>query len=149
MVTGFTTMPLSNFFTARTWSACSSGVRFAVDDAHAAGLRHGDGEARLGDGVHCGGKDRQIDRDRPRHPRTDIGLARHDLGKSRPQQHVVEGEGFAAKGGFDQTGHANILLCLDERERRAKRRPSPLLELAVVLITRPGRGEAVCSIVQG
>src|SRR5665811_1285159 len=28
MVTGFTTMPDSNFFTERTWAACSSAVRF-------------------------------------------------------------------------------------------------------------------------
>ena len=28
MVSGFTTMPDSNFLTRRTWAACSSGVRF-------------------------------------------------------------------------------------------------------------------------
>ena len=28
MVTGFTTMPDSNFFTERTWATCSSMVRF-------------------------------------------------------------------------------------------------------------------------
>jgi hypothetical protein len=61
MVTGLTTMPLSNFLTWRTSSACSSGVEIAVDDADAAGLRHGDGEPRLGHGVHRRRQDRDVE----------------------------------------------------------------------------------------
>ncbi len=47
----------------------ASGVEVAVDDADAAGLRHGDGEARLGDRVHRRGDDRQVEADRARQPR--------------------------------------------------------------------------------
>ena len=42
MVSGFTTMPDSNFLTWRTCAACWCGLEVAVDDADAAGLRHGD-----------------------------------------------------------------------------------------------------------
>ena len=47
MVTGFTTMPDSNFLTWRTCVGLLVRLEVAVDDADAAGLRHGDGHARL------------------------------------------------------------------------------------------------------
>ena len=47
MVTGFTTMPDSNFFTWATWAAWAGRIEIAVDDADAARLRHGDGETAL------------------------------------------------------------------------------------------------------
>ena len=63
MVSGFTTMPDSNLFTWRTCSACSSRLEIAVDDADAAGLRHGDGHAGFGHRVHRRGDDRDVERD--------------------------------------------------------------------------------------
>ena len=48
----------------------------AVDDADAAGLRHGDGQPRLGDGVHGGRQDRQVELDVAGDAGADIGLGR-------------------------------------------------------------------------
>ena len=46
MVSGLTTMPVSNFLTCRTCAACSLRLEIAMDDADAAGLRHGDRHLR-------------------------------------------------------------------------------------------------------
>ena len=43
------------------------GVEVAVDHADAAGLRHGDGEPRLGHRIHGGGQDRDMQADRAGH----------------------------------------------------------------------------------
>ncbi len=69
--------------------------QIAVDDAHAAGLRHGDGEARLGDGVHGGGNEGNAEFDRLGQAGSGVDLAGQDFGGCRHQQHIVEGEGFA------------------------------------------------------
>ncbi len=69
-------------------------LEIAVDDADAAGLRHGNGEPRFGHRVHRRGDDRDIERDRAGEPRPDIDAARHDLGMAGRQQDVVEGQGF-------------------------------------------------------
>ena len=95
MVTGLTTMPLSYCFTRRTCSACSSIAEVLVDHAHAAGLGHGDGEARFGDGVHGGGNQRNAQLDRLGEPRSGIDLSGKDFGGAGHQQHIVEGQGFA------------------------------------------------------
>ena len=94
MVIGSTTMPLSKRLTLRTSSACCSGVEVAVDDADAAGLRHGDGEPRLGHRVHGRGDDRQIEADRARQPGRDRPPPGMTVRMARPQQHVVERQGF-------------------------------------------------------
>ncbi len=49
-------------------------IKIAVDDADAAGLRHGDRHARFGDGVHRGGNDRNVERNRARDVGADIDL---------------------------------------------------------------------------
>ena len=54
------------------------GRQIAVDDADAAGFRHGDRESRLGHGVHRRGDDRQIEPNRAGELRSDIRRARHD-----------------------------------------------------------------------
>ena len=95
MVSGLTTMPDSNFLTWRTWAACSFGVQIAVDDADAAGLRHGDGHLHLGHRVHGGGDDRDIDGDRAGDVRADIDVGGQHFGQAGPDQHVVESEPFA------------------------------------------------------
>ena len=64
MVTGFTTMPDSNFFTCAHLRGLLVRLEIAVDDADAAGLRHGDGHLALGDRVHGRGDDRHIEGDR-------------------------------------------------------------------------------------
>ena len=95
MVNGLTTMPDSNFLTWRTWAAWPVDIEIAMDDADAAGLRHRDRHARFGDGVHRGGDDRDIERDRAGHVGADIGLRGQDIRKTGLQKHIVEREGFA------------------------------------------------------
>ena len=82
----------------------------AVDDADAAGLRHGDGEAGLGHCVHGGGDDRQVELDLARDPRPEIGLAGQHLRVTRQQQHVVEGERLAARPRFVEDRHRQLPL---------------------------------------
>ena len=62
-----------------------------VDDAHAAGLGHGDGEAGLGDRVHGRGNQRNAELDRLGEAGSGIDLAGKDFGRRRHQQHIVEG----------------------------------------------------------
>ena len=71
-------------------------VEIAVNDAHAAGLRHGDGEARLGHRVHGRGEDRQRQVNVARDRRADNGLARHDFRVAGLQEHVVKGKRLGA-----------------------------------------------------
>ena len=66
-----------------------------VDDAHAAGLGHGDGEARFGDRVHGGGDQRNAELDRLGEAGAGIDLGGKDFGGAGHQQHIVEGQGFA------------------------------------------------------
>jgi hypothetical protein len=70
------------------------GIEIAVDDADAAGLRHRDRHARLGDGVHRRRDDRDVERDRAGHVRADIGLRGQDIRETGFQKHIVEREGF-------------------------------------------------------
>ena len=70
-------------------------LEIAVDDADAAGLRHGDRHRGLGDGVHGRGDDRDVEGDRAGEPRADIDVGRQHFGQAGLEQHVVEGERFA------------------------------------------------------
>src|SRR3954463_5940222 len=71
------------------------GIEIAVDDADAAGLRHGDRHAGFGDRVHGGSHDRNVERNGAGDAGADVDLARHDVRQARLQQHVVERKGFA------------------------------------------------------
>ena len=73
-VIGSTIMPLSERLTRSTSDACSSIDEVLVDDADAALLRHRDGQAALGDGVHRGAEDRDVQADVARQPRADVDL---------------------------------------------------------------------------
>ena len=68
------------------------GIEVAVDHADAAGLGHGDGELRLGHGVHGRGEDRNMHADRPGDARADIDGAWQHVGGRRPDEHVVKGQ---------------------------------------------------------
>ena len=70
-------------------------AQILVDHAHAAGLGHGDGKARLGDGVHGGGDQRNAQLDRLGQAGAGIDLAGKDFGGAGHQQDIVEGQGFA------------------------------------------------------
>ena len=75
------------------------GLRFrievAMEDADAAGLRHGDCHMRFRHRIHCRGDNRNIELNVGCDARSDIDVRRHDVGKPRLQQHVIEGVCFA------------------------------------------------------
>ena len=62
----------------------------AVDDPHSAFTRERDRKARLGDRVHRGRDDRDLDRDRARQPRCGGDVVREDSRLGRDEQDVVE-----------------------------------------------------------
>ena len=80
-------------------------LQIAMDDADAAGLGHGNGEARLGHRVHCRGQDRQVETDRARQARPDVRVGGQDRRIARRQQDIVEGERFAAGERLNDRGH--------------------------------------------
>jgi len=80
----------------------------AVNDAKAARLRHRDREARFGDGVHSGGQNREIERDRAGELCPDVGVGGHDLRETRFQQYVVKGERFLREAAI-LTVHRQLL----------------------------------------
>ena len=96
----------------------------AMDDADAAGLRHGDGQPAFGDRVHGRGQDRDLDRYFAGHARADVGLAGQHVGGAGLQQHVVERQ---RHGAFIQGGRCTIrvLLSLQVGRLRAHRGPCP------------------------
>ena len=100
MVTGFTTMPDSNFFTCRTCSACSAGEKLRWMTPMPPACAMAMASLRLGDGVHGGGQDRNVEVDVAGDAGADVGLAGHDLGMAGLQQHVVEGQRQRAGGRF-------------------------------------------------
>ena len=65
-----------------------------VDDADAAFLGDGDGEARLGDRVHGGRQQRHIEPDPARDAGGEIDLAWQNFRVGRNQEDIVEGESF-------------------------------------------------------
>ncbi len=71
------------------------GVEITMDHADAAGLRHGNRHARLGDGVHCGRDDGDVERDRAGDAGADIDFGGEHLRQAGLQQHIVERERFA------------------------------------------------------
>ena len=58
------------------------GIEIAVDDADAAGLRHGDRHPRFGDGIHRRGDDRDVERDGAGDAGADIDLGRQHVGQA-------------------------------------------------------------------
>ena len=85
------------------------GSEIPMDDAHAASLGHGDGQAGLGDGVHGRRQDRDVELDVAGDARPDIGFTRHDFGVARLKQDVVEGERQRACGRIDDLCHCRSL----------------------------------------
>src|SRR6185312_8161079 len=65
-----------------------------VDDADAAGLRHGDGEPCFGNRVHRGRDDRNVQTDVARELRGQADIARQDIRVRGDERNVVEGESF-------------------------------------------------------
>lgn len=68
-----------------------------VHDADAALLGNGNGQTRLGHGVHGGGHKRQVQLDIAGEFRREGRVLGQDLGVRWHQQHIVEGERFSKK----------------------------------------------------
>ena len=66
-----------------------------VHDADTAFLGDGNGKPRFGHGVHGRRHQRQVELDVARKLRGERGVLGQNLGVSRDQQHVVEGQRFA------------------------------------------------------
>ena len=64
--------------------------QIAVDDAETAGLRHGDGELGLGDGVHRRRHDRQVEGDGAGQPRAEPGVGGEHGRVAGGKEHIVE-----------------------------------------------------------
>ena len=98
------------FLDARDFGGLPGDGHALVDDADAAFLRHGDGEACLGDGVHGGGHERKIEPDVAREASSQIDFAREDFRVGRDQKNVVERQRFfensERRGGLG--GHAGL-----------------------------------------
>ena len=93
-MTGSTIIPASERLTLSTSATCAGDRQVAVNDADAAFARQRDRQARLGDRVHRGGDDRDLEHDRPRQPRRSRDVVRQDGRLGRHEQDVVEGEPF-------------------------------------------------------
>ena len=66
----------------------------AMDDAEPAQAPERDREARLGDGIHGGGEDRDVEADLVRKAGLGGDLGREDVTAGRDQEDVVEGQTF-------------------------------------------------------
>ncbi|MCY1357081.1 hypothetical protein D9M69_435580 [compost metagenome] len=78
-----------------------------VDDADAAFLGHGDGQAGFGHRIHRGGHQRDVQFDAAGQAGLEADILRQNLGITRDQENVVEGQGFLADaqhGGGSQAG---------------------------------------------
>ena len=71
----------------------------AMDDADATLLGHGDGQARLGDGVHGGRDERGAESDVMGELGLGADLGGDDLAVGGDEQDIVEGECFGKRGG--------------------------------------------------
>ena len=79
--------------------------QIAVNDADAAGLRHGNGEPCFRHRIHGGGNDGKIEFEIARYAGGNIGLSGHDFGVGGLQQHVIECQRFSAGNGLDNGRH--------------------------------------------
>ena len=91
------------------------GIEIAVDDADAAGLRHGDRHAGFGHGIHRGGDDRDVERNRAGDAGADIDLGGQDIREAGLQKHVVERVGFADR--LKSLRHCQLLSAAVRRDQ--------------------------------
>jgi hypothetical protein len=82
--------------------------QIAMDDADAAGLRHGDGQTPFGDRVHGTGKQGKVEFDAPGDAGPQVGLGREHFGVPGHQEHIVECERFRTMNRLVEFGHVPI-----------------------------------------
>ena len=92
-------------------------VEVLVDHPDAAGLRHGDRHARLGDRVHGRRQQRDVERNALGDPGARVGRGRQNAGSCGKQQNIVEGEGLANLHGGGSLGGYRLArpYCTDDR----------------------------------
>ena len=108
-----------------------------MDHPEPALLRHGDGRPRLGDRVHGGAEERDVEPDATGQLGGDLGLARQEIRVCRHEQDVVEGEPFNQLG-----GHASPSRNAKGPARKCRRSP---FDRAMAFLSRPdwtGQGDA-------
>ena len=82
-------------------------IHVLVNDADATFLRHGDGQAGFGDGIHCRRNKGNVQLDFAGQAGLEADILRQDLGISRDQENIIESQGFLADtqhGGGSQAG---------------------------------------------
>ena len=144
MVTGFTTMPDSNFLTLRTSAACASASRFLWMTPMPPACAMAIAMRRLGDGVHRRRHQRDAELDRAGEPGAGVGLVGQDRRSGGLQQDVVEGERLA-DGDGRRGRHGGLGAQVEERGAalylRLSRRPSaPARRLGAGAATGAARG---------
>ena len=70
------------------------GRHVLVDDAEPSRLRHGDGEARLGDGIHRGRDERDVEDQLTGEAGAEPGLSGQDVREGGDEEHIVKGQAF-------------------------------------------------------
>ena len=70
------------------------GRHVLVDDAEPSRLRHGDGEARLGDGIHRGRDEGDVESQLTGEAGAEPGLSGQDVREGGDEEHIVEGQAF-------------------------------------------------------
>ena len=78
-----------------TSAACAATDRFLWIDADAAVLRQADGGLVLGDRVHRGGDERDVERELAGERRAQIDVARKDVARAGHEEDVVERQPLA------------------------------------------------------
>src|SRR2546429_317060 len=107
-----------------------------MDHPEPALLRHSDGRPRLGDRVHGGAEQRDVEPDATGQLGGDLGLARQEIRVCRYEQHVVEGEPFNQLG-----GHASPSRNAKGPARKCRKSP---FDRAMGVLSRPdwtGQGD--------
>ena len=81
-----------------------------VDDADAALSGHGDGHAVLGDGIHGGADDRDVELDLVGELRGEIHVRGEHVALRRDQKHIVKGQAFTHKTAGIEFAETHMIL---------------------------------------
>src|SRR5206468_5653922 len=97
-----------------------------MDDSEPAEAPKRDREARVGDGIHRGGEDRDVEADLVGEPRLGRDPCREDVAAGRDQEDVVEGQTFLGElvlpGQSAALTRASVSAKPPDRARRKTRR---------------------------
>ena len=78
------------------------GREIAMNDAYSPGLGKRDGKLRLGDRIHGRRHNRNVQTERGREFRFQVGPAGQDCRMARQKEHIIESQRFVQRGSRDQ-----------------------------------------------